>query len=38
MDGNIAPLDRICDLAEKYNSLVFVDECHASGFMGKEGR
>ena len=38
MDGDVAPLDRICELAEKYNALVFVDESHASGFMGKHGR
>ena len=38
MDGTIAQLDRICDLADKYNALVMVDECHATGFMGKTGR
>lgn len=38
MDGNIAPLEKICDLADKYNALVFVDECHATGFFGKTGR
>lgn len=38
MDGDIAKLDEICDLADKYDALVFVDECHASGFMGKTGR
>jgi len=38
MDGDIAKLDEICDLAEKYDALVMVDECHASGFMGKTGR
>lgn len=38
MDGTIAQLDHICDLAEKYDSLVMIDECHASGFMGKTGR
>lgn len=38
MDGTIAQLDKICDLADKYNALVMVDECHASGFMGKNGR
>jgi glycine C-acetyltransferase len=38
MDGTIAQLDKICDLAEKYDSLVMIDECHASGFMGKTGR
>lgn len=38
MDGTIASLDKICDLAEKYDALVMVDECHATGFMGKTGR
>jgi len=38
MDGTIAQLDKICDLADKYNALVMMDECHASGFMGKTGR
>lgn len=38
MDGNVAPLKEICDLADKYNALVFVDECHATGFFGKTGR
>ena len=38
MDGFVAPLDKICDLAEKYNALVMVDESHASGFIGKTGR
>ena len=38
MDGTIAQLDKICDLADKYQALVLVDECHASGFMGKTGR
>ena len=38
MDGDIAHLDKICDLAEKYNALVMVDESHASGFIGKTGR
>jgi len=38
MDGDIAKLDEICDLAEKYDALVMIDECHASGFMGKTGR
>ena len=38
MDGYIAKLDEICVLAEKYNALVMVDECHASGFIGKTGR
>jgi glycine C-acetyltransferase len=38
MDGTIAQLDRICDLADKYEALVMSDECHATGFMGKTGR
>jgi glycine C-acetyltransferase len=38
MDGTIAQLDKICDLADKYKALVMIDECHASGFMGKNGR
>ena len=38
MDGTIAQLDKICDLADKYNAMVMIDECHASGFMGKTGR
>ena len=38
MDGFVAPLDKICDLAEKYNAMVMVDESHASGFIGKTGR
>jgi len=38
MDGSIAPLDKIVQLAEKYNALIMIDECHASGFMGKTGR
>jgi glycine C-acetyltransferase len=38
MDGDLAPLDRICALAEQYGALVFVDECHASGFIGRTGR
>jgi glycine C-acetyltransferase len=38
MDGDLAPLDTICALAEKYDALVFVDDSHASGFMGKTGR
>jgi len=38
MDGNVAPLKEICDLADKYKALVFVDECHATGFFGKTGR
>ncbi len=38
MDGYIAKLDEICDLADKYNALVMVDDCHATGFMGEGGR
>ncbi|KAB7500585.1 2-amino-3-ketobutyrate coenzyme A ligase, mitochondrial, partial [Armadillidium nasatum] len=38
MDGNVTPLPEICDLADKYQALVFVDECHATGFFGKTGR
>ena len=38
MDGTIAQLDRICDLADQYDAIVMVDESHASGFMGKNGR
>ncbi len=38
MDGSVAPLDKICDLADKYQALVMIDECHASGFIGKTGR
>jgi len=38
MDGDIAPLKEICDLADKYDAQVFVDECHATGFLGKTGR
>jgi glycine C-acetyltransferase len=38
MDGTIAQLDKINALAEKYNALIMIDECHASGFMGKTGR
>jgi glycine C-acetyltransferase len=38
MDGTIAQLDKICDLAEQYKAMVMIDECHASGFMGKTGR
>lgn len=37
MDGLVAPLDEICDLADKYDALVMVDECHATGFMGANG-
>lgn len=38
MDGIVAKLDEICDLADKYDALVMVDECHAAGFIGKTGR
>ncbi|MFB0926327.1 MAG: glycine C-acetyltransferase [Vicingaceae bacterium] len=38
MDGYVAKLDQICDLADKYDALVMVDDCHASGFIGKTGR
>ena len=38
MDGLLAPLDKICDLADKYDALVMIDECHATGFFGKTGR
>ncbi len=38
MDGTIAQLDKICDLAEKYDALVMSDECHSTGFVGKTGR
>jgi glycine C-acetyltransferase len=38
MDGYVAPLDKICDLAERYQALVMVDESHATGFIGKTGR
>ncbi|MFZ4527504.1 MAG: glycine C-acetyltransferase [Undibacterium curvum] len=38
MDGTIAQLDKICELADKYDALVMIDECHASGFMGQTGR
>jgi glycine C-acetyltransferase len=37
MDGLVAPLDDICDLADKYESLVMIDECHATGFIGEKG-
>ena len=37
MDGLLAPLDAICDLADKYDALVMIDECHAAGFIGKTG-
>jgi glycine C-acetyltransferase len=38
MDGLVAPLDKICDLADAYDALVMIDECHATGFIGKTGR
>ena len=38
MDGTIADLQRICDLADEYESLVMIDDCHATGFLGREGR
>ncbi len=38
MDGTIAQLDKICDLADKYDAIVMIDECHSSGFLGKTGR
>ncbi len=38
MDGTIAQLDKICDLADKYEALVMIDECHSTGFIGKTGR
>jgi glycine C-acetyltransferase len=38
MDGTIAQLDKICVLADKYNAIVMIDECHSSGFLGKTGR
>ena len=38
MDGTIAQMDKICDLADQYEALVMTDECHATGFMGKTGR
>ena len=37
MDGLVAPLDKICDLADKYDAMVMIDECHATGFIGKTG-
>jgi glycine C-acetyltransferase len=37
MDGIVAPLDKICDLADKYDALVMIDECHATGFIGETG-
>jgi len=38
MDGIVASLDKICDLADKYDAMVMVDECHATGFIGKTGK
>jgi glycine C-acetyltransferase len=38
MDGTIAQIDKICDLAEQYDAMVMVDDCHATGFVGKTGR
>ena len=38
MDGNVAPLDRIYELAEKYNAMVMVDESHSAGVVGRTGR
>lgn len=38
MDGSVAQLDKICDLADKYNALVMTDECHAAGFIGAKGK
>ncbi len=38
MDGTVAQLNKICDLADKYQALVMIDECHATGFMGRSGR
>ena len=38
MDGSVAPLDQICDLADKYEALVMIDESHCTGFIGKNGR
>lgn len=37
MDGLVAPLDKICDLADKYDAMVMIDECHATGFIGAQG-
>ena len=37
MDGLVAPLDKICDLADKYDAMVMIDECHAAGFIGETG-
>ncbi len=38
MDGDIAPLDKIYQLAEKYDAYIYIDQCHAAGFIGKNGR
>ena len=38
MDGLVAPLDQICDLADTYDAMVMIDECHATGFIGETGR
>ncbi len=38
MDGNVAPMDKICELAEKYDALVMIDECHSAGVVGETGR
>jgi glycine C-acetyltransferase len=38
MDGNVAPVDRICELADQYDAMVMVDECHSAGVVGKTGR
>ena len=38
MDGDVAKLDQICDLAEKYDALVMIDDSHSTGFMGKHGK
>ena len=38
MDGNVAPMDKICELAEKYDAMVMVDECHSAGVVGQTGR
>lgn len=38
MDGTVAPLKKIVELAKKYDALTFVDDCHATGFFGKTGR
>lgn len=38
MDGTVAPLPEIIELAEKYNAITFIDDCHATGFFGKTGR